>query len=85
MRSRLARALKLICEKETRYNLHLSLGAARVEVGRKNSMRKLMDRADQSMYDEKRRKAKGVPRTAKIRGRSRPLFGGQEFLWTRDA
>ena len=74
MRSRLSRALKLICERETRYSLHLSLGAARVEVGRKNSMRKLMDRADQSMYEEKRRKAKSVPRTAKTRGRGQPLM-----------
>jgi len=73
MRNRLSRALKLICEKETRYNLHLSLGAARVEVGRKSSMRKLMDRADQSMYEEKR-KSKCVPQTAKIRGKSQSLL-----------
>src|SRR2546428_12424635 len=57
MRSRLSRALKLICERETRYSLHLSLGAARVEVGRKNSMRKLMDRADQAMYEQRRHRS----------------------------
>ena len=74
MRSRLSRALKSICEKESRYNLHLSLGAARVEVGSKSSMRKLMDRADQSMYDQKRRRSNCVPQTAKIRSRSQPLL-----------
>ena len=74
MRSRLSRALKLICEKEARYDLNLSLGAARVEVGSKSSMRKLMDRADQSMYAQKRRKSNCVPLAAKIRGRGRPLL-----------
>jgi diguanylate cyclase (GGDEF)-like protein len=74
MRSRLSRALKLICEKEARYDLNLSLGAARVEAGSKSSMRKLMDRADQSMYAQKRRKSNCFPLAAKIRGRSQPLL-----------
>jgi hypothetical protein len=37
-------------------------------------MRKLMDRADQSMYAQKRRKSNCVPLAAKTRGRSQPLL-----------
>ena len=74
MRSRLSKALKLICEKETRYKLHLSLGAARLDAGCKSSMRRLMDRADRSMYEQKRRRSKSVPQAVKIRGRGQPLL-----------
>jgi diguanylate cyclase (GGDEF)-like protein len=75
MRSRLSRALKLTGEKDARYELNLSLGAARVEIGCKSSMRKLMDMADQSMYEQKQHRLKSVvPQTAKIRGRSQPIL-----------
>jgi len=74
MRSRVARALKLTGDKESRYKLNLSLGAARLEVGCKSSVRKLMDMADQSMYEQKQHRSKCVPQAAKIRGRSQPTL-----------
>ncbi len=78
IRNRLSKALKTLAENETRYKLRLSLGAARLEVGGKNSMRKLMDMADQSMYAQKKRWAKGLPHLAKIRGKGQSLFSTKE-------
>jgi len=74
IRGRLSRALKSVSAGETRYKLSLSLGAARLELRGRSSMRKLMELADQSMYERKRRGSKWIPRPTHIRGRDHLLL-----------
>jgi diguanylate cyclase (GGDEF)-like protein len=74
IRSRLSKALKSVSAGEARYKLSLSLGAARLELRGKSSMRKLMELADQSMYEQKKRGSRWIPQPAKIRGRGQLLL-----------
>jgi len=69
IRTRLSRALKSVSAGETRYRLSVSLGAARLELRRRSSVRKLMELADQSMYEQKKRGTKWVPQPTRHRGR----------------
>jgi diguanylate cyclase (GGDEF)-like protein len=57
IRTRLCGDLKSICAGESRYAINLSLGVARFDPADRTSIGELMVQADQSMYEEKRRRA----------------------------
>jgi diguanylate cyclase (GGDEF)-like protein len=69
IRARLCRDLKLMSEREARYKIDLSLGAARLEVRSKTCIEELMARADQAMYERKRRGSECFPGQARFRRR----------------
>jgi diguanylate cyclase (GGDEF)-like protein len=69
IRTRLSRELKSVNEGETRYDINLSLGAARLEVRSKTCIEELMVRADQAMYEQKKRGSGCFPDQARFRRR----------------
>ncbi len=56
IRTRLCEDVKSICAGESRYAISLSLGAARFDPRRSSTLGELMVRADQAMYEQKRRR-----------------------------
>jgi len=56
IRARLAEDLKTVSASETRYAINLSLGAVRINICSNASIGEWMVRADQAMYEDKRRK-----------------------------
>ena len=60
IRTRLCRALESCSAVELRYQLSLSLGAARFDSRGSDSFGELLARADQAMYEQKRRQPKSV-------------------------
>jgi diguanylate cyclase (GGDEF)-like protein len=57
IRARLCEDLNAICAGESRYAISLSLGVARFDPRARISVGELMVQADQSMYEEKRRRS----------------------------
>jgi diguanylate cyclase (GGDEF)-like protein len=55
--ARLFECLKSSCAKESRYQISLSLGLARFDSGSRTSIGELMAKADQAMYEHKRRRS----------------------------
>jgi two-component system cell cycle response regulator len=55
IKARLFECLKSICAKESRYQISLSLGLARFDSESLTSIAELMAKADQAMYEHKRR------------------------------
>ena len=56
IRARLAEDLKTVSASETRYAINLSLGAVRINICSNASIGEWMVRADQAMYEQKRRR-----------------------------
>jgi len=56
IRARLSEDLKCVTAGETRYAIHLSLGAVRINICSNASIGEWMVRADQAMYEQKRRR-----------------------------
>jgi diguanylate cyclase (GGDEF)-like protein len=55
IKARLFECLKSNCAKESRYQISLSLGLARFDSGNRTSIGELMAKADQAMYEHKKR------------------------------
>ncbi len=66
IRARLSEDLKCVSAGETRYALQFSLGAVRINAGSNASIGEWMVRADQAMYEQKRRRTSGLPEAASI-------------------
>jgi diguanylate cyclase (GGDEF)-like protein len=66
IRARLAEDLKSVSAGETRYVLKLSLGAVRINICSSASIGDWMVRADQAMYEQKRRRLSGLPEPAVV-------------------
>ena len=56
IRARLAEDLKTVSSGETRFAINLSLGAVRINICSNASIGEWMVRADQAMYEQKRRR-----------------------------
>ena len=65
-RARLAEDLKSVSAGETRYAINLSLGAVRINICSSASIGEWMVRADQAMYEQKRRRLSRLPEPATI-------------------
>jgi len=66
IRARLAEDLKTVSASETRYAINLSLGAVRINICSNASIREWMVRADQAMYEQKRRRPSRIPQPAAV-------------------
>jgi diguanylate cyclase (GGDEF)-like protein len=66
IRARLAEDLKSVSAGETRYAINLSLGAVRINICSNASIGEWMVRADQAMYEQKRRRVSRLPEPATI-------------------
>jgi diguanylate cyclase (GGDEF)-like protein len=66
IRARLAEDLKCVSAGETRYSMNLSLGAVRINICGNASIGEWMVRADQAMYEQKRRRLGRTPEPAAI-------------------
>jgi diguanylate cyclase (GGDEF)-like protein len=66
IRARLAEDLKSVSAGETRYTINLSLGAVRINICSSASIGEWMVRADQAMYEQKRRRLSRLPEPATI-------------------
>jgi len=66
IRARLAEDLKSVSAGETRYTITLSLGAVRINICSSASIGEWMVRADQAMYEQKRRRLSRLPEPATI-------------------
>jgi diguanylate cyclase (GGDEF)-like protein len=58
IKTRLFECLNSISVEQLRYNISLSVGLARFDPGSRSSIGELMVKADQSMYEQKRRRSK---------------------------
>jgi len=61
IRARLAEDLRSVSAGESRYTLNLSLGAVRINICSNASIGEWMVRADQAMYEQKRRRLSRLP------------------------
>ncbi len=66
IRARLAEDLKSVSAGETRYTITLSLGAVRINICSSASIGEWMVRADQAMYEQKRRRLSRLPEPATV-------------------
>ncbi|HET7106789.1 MAG TPA: GGDEF domain-containing protein [Candidatus Acidoferrum sp.] len=66
IRARLAEDLKTVSAGETRYAINLSLGAVRINICSNATIGEWMVRADQAMYEQKRRRASRFPQAAAL-------------------
>jgi len=66
IRARLAEDLKSVSAGETRYTITLSLGAVRINICSSASIGEWMVRADQAMYEQKRRRLSRLPEQATV-------------------
>jgi diguanylate cyclase (GGDEF)-like protein len=66
IRARLAEDLKSASAGETRYTINLSLGAVRINICSSASIGEWMVRADQAMYEQKRRRLSRLPEPATV-------------------
>jgi diguanylate cyclase (GGDEF)-like protein len=66
IRARLSEDLKSVSAVETRYSINLSLGAVRINICSDASIGEWMARADQAMYEQKRRRLSRLPEPAAI-------------------
>jgi diguanylate cyclase (GGDEF)-like protein len=66
IRARLAEDLKCVSAGETRYSMNLSLGAVRINICSNASIGEWMVRADQAMYEQKRRRVGRIPEPAAV-------------------
>src|SRR5579859_1162478 len=66
IRARLADDLKTVSAGETRYAINLSLGAVRINIRSNASIGEWMVRADQAMYEQKRRRPSRLPQPAAL-------------------
>jgi diguanylate cyclase (GGDEF)-like protein len=66
IRARLADDLKTVSSGETRFALNLSLGAVRINICSNASIGEWMVRADQAMYEQKRRRFIRPPKPAPV-------------------
>lgn len=66
IRARLAEDLKAVSSGETRFAINLSLGAVRINVCSNASVGEWMVRADQAMYEQKRRRFTRPPEPAAV-------------------
>ncbi len=66
IRARLAEDLKTVSAGETRYGINLSLGAVRINICSNASIGEWMVRADQAMYEQKRRRPSRIPQPATL-------------------
>ena len=66
IRARLGEDLKSVSARETRYAINLSLGAVRINICSSASIGEWMVRADQAMYEQKRRRLSRLPEPAAI-------------------
>ena len=66
IRSRLAEDLKTVSPGETRFAINLSLGAVRINLCSNASIGEWMVRADQAMYEQKRRRFNRPPEPAQV-------------------
>jgi diguanylate cyclase (GGDEF)-like protein len=66
IRARLAEDLKSVSAGETRYTINLSLGAVRINICSSASIGEWMVRADQAMYEQKRRRLSRLSEPATI-------------------
>ena len=66
IRARLAEDLKSVGAGETRYSMNLSLGAVRINICSNASIGEWMVRADQAMYEQKRRRVSRIPEPAAV-------------------
>ena len=66
IRTRLSEDLKVVSAGETRYAINLSLGAVRINICSNASIGEWMVRADQAMYEQKRRRVSRLPDSATI-------------------
>jgi len=66
IRARLAEDLKTVSAGETRYAINLSLGAVRINICSNASIGEWMVRADQAMYEQKRRRPSRIPQPAAV-------------------
>jgi len=66
IRARLAEDLKTVNAGETRYAINLSLGAVRINICSNASIGEWMVRADQAMYEQKRRRPSRLPQPATL-------------------
>jgi diguanylate cyclase (GGDEF)-like protein len=64
IRTRLTEDLKCVSGGETRYSVNLSLGAVRINLCSSASIGEWMVRADQAMYEQKRRRLSRLPEPA---------------------
>jgi len=61
IKARLFECLKSNCAKESHYQISLSLGLARFDSGSRTSIGELMAKADQAMYEHKKRRSSALP------------------------
>jgi diguanylate cyclase (GGDEF)-like protein len=66
IRARLSEDLKAVSAGETRYAINLSLGAVRINICSNASIGEWMVRADQAMYEQKRRRLTRIPESAAV-------------------
>jgi len=66
IRARLSEDLKSVSAGETRYAINLSLGAVRINICSNASIGEWMVRADQAMYEQKRRRLSRLPEPSGI-------------------
>src|SRR5712664_86913 len=66
IRARISEDLKCVSAGETRYALQFSLGGVRINAGSNASIGEWMVRADQAMYEQKRRRTSRLPEAASI-------------------
>ena len=66
IRTRLGEDLKAVSAGETRYAINLSLGAVRINICSNASIGEWMVRADQAMYEQKRRRVSRPPEPATV-------------------
>jgi diguanylate cyclase (GGDEF)-like protein len=66
IRARLSEDLKAVNAVETRYSINLSLGAVRINICSNASIGEWMVRADQAMYEQKRRRMNRMPAAATL-------------------
>jgi diguanylate cyclase (GGDEF)-like protein len=66
IRARLAEDLKTVSAGETRYAINLSLGAVRINICSNASIGEWMVRADQAMYEQKRRRPSRIAQPATL-------------------
>jgi diguanylate cyclase (GGDEF)-like protein len=66
IRTRLSEDLKSVSAGETRYAINLSLGAVRINICSNASIGEWMVRADQAMYEQKRRRLSRLPEPVTI-------------------
>lgn len=66
IRARLSEDLKCVTARETRYAINFSMGAVRINICSNASIGEWMVRADQAMYEQKRRRLSRVQKPAAV-------------------